>query len=105
MKTYEVFLKKAGKDEFRHAGSFEAPDDEMAVMYGRESYARRAEGAEMWLVERSDIISADPDYLAANAVKPHRHNDGSAIAERRKRKRDEAEQGSKAQTVGGGEQR
>ncbi len=84
MNVYEVFLKKAGKDEFRHAGSLEAPDAEMAVMYGRESYARRAEGAEMWLVDRKDLIVADPDFMAANADKPHRHNDGSAVAERRR---------------------
>ncbi len=89
MNVYEVFLKKAGKDEFRHAGSLEAPDAEMALLYGRESYARRAEGAEMWLVERSQIIAADPDFIAVNENKPHRHNDGSAIAERRKRKRTE----------------
>lgn len=90
MNVYEVFLKKAGKDEFRHAGSLEAPDAEMAIMYGRESYARRAEGAEMWLVERPNIIEADPNFLAANAEKPHRHNDGSAVAERRKRNRAES---------------
>ena len=94
MKVFEVFLKKAGKDEFRHAGSLEAPDRQIAVMYGRESYARRAEGAEMWLVERADIIEADPAFVAANADKPHRHNDGSVVAARRKRKRTEASEGS-----------
>ena len=87
MKIYEVFLKKAGKDEFRHAGSLEAPDDEMALMYGRESYARRAEGAEMWLVQRTNVIEADPSSMAVNVDKPHRHNDGSEIAARRKRQR------------------
>ena len=56
MKTYEVFLKKAGRDEFRHAGSLDAPDPEMAVMYARETHARRAEGAEMWLVERGNEL-------------------------------------------------
>jgi len=92
MNVYEVFLKKAGKDEFRHAGSLEAPDAEMAIMYGRESYSRRAEGAEMWLVERSNVIEADPSFLAANADKPHRHNDGSAVADRRKRNRAQAQE-------------
>lgn len=90
MNVYEVFLKKAGKDEFRHAGSLEAPDAEMAVMYGRESYARRAEGAEMWLVERRHVIEADTAFMAANAEKPHRHNDGSAVAERRKLQREQS---------------
>lgn len=87
MKTYEVFLKKAGKDEFRHAGALEAPDDELALLLARECYVRRAEGAELWLVERSDLIVADPGYLAANVDKPHRHNDGSEVAARRKRLR------------------
>lgn len=90
MKVYEVFLKKAGKDEFRHAGSLEAPDADLALMYGRESYSRRAEGSEMWLVERRHIVVADPTRLAVNEDKPHRHNDGSAVAERRKRTREAA---------------
>ncbi len=92
MQVYEVFLKKAGKDEFRHAGSLEAPDPEMAILYGRESYDRRAEGAEMWLVDRRHLIVADPAFLAVNETKPHRHNDGSAIAERRRRLRETADE-------------
>ena len=43
MKTYEVFLKKEGKDPFIHAGSFDAPDDEMALTYAREAYGRRSD--------------------------------------------------------------
>lgn len=91
MKTYEVFLKKAGKDEFRHAGALEAPDDEMARLLARESYVRRGEGSEMWLVARENLIQSDEDFLSPNFDKPHRHNDGSNIAARRKRKRDEGE--------------
>lgn len=91
MRTYEVFLKKEGKDEFRHAGALDAPDDEMALLLGRESYARRGEGAQMWVVARSNIIEGDRDFIAPNFDKPHRHNDGSNIAARRKRKRNEIE--------------
>lgn len=80
MKTYEVFLRKEGKEEFRHAGSLEAPDDELATLLARESYVRRAEGDEMWLVERAHIVEVDPALIAPNADKPHRHNDGSRIA-------------------------
>ena len=89
MRVYEVFLKKEGKDEFRHAGALEAPDPELARLLARESYVRRGEGAEMWLVDRDDLIVTEPDFLAANADKPHRHNDGSSIAARRKRLREE----------------
>ena len=36
MRIYEVFLKREGKDEFRHAGSLEASDDELAVVLARQ---------------------------------------------------------------------
>jgi ring-1,2-phenylacetyl-CoA epoxidase subunit PaaB len=88
--VYEVFLKRPGKDEFRHAGSLEAPDDEMAELYARETYARRHEGDEMWLVDRRHLIVADPADLDVNDNREHRHNDGSVIAGRRKRVRQES---------------
>ena len=91
MRTFEVFLKKAGRDEFRHAGSLEAPDPEMAVLLARDSYCRRAEGAEMWLVEREHVLVADEDMLAVTDHQPHRHNDGTAVAARRKALREGAE--------------
>ena len=84
MRVYEVFLRKEGKEEFRHAGSLEAPDPELAKLLARESYARRGEGDEMWLVDRATIVEAEPDLLAPNTDKPHRHNDGSKIAAWRK---------------------
>lgn len=89
MQTYEVFLKKSGKDEFRHAGSLQAPDRDMALPLAREAYSRRGEGDLMWLVDRDDIISAQPDLMAPNADKPHRHNDGKRVAAHRKQLREE----------------
>ena len=89
MKTYEVFIKKAGKDEFRHAGALDAPDPEMARLYAREAYLRRAEGDQFWLVDRDHLIVGDTDLVAPNADKSHRHNDGSLVAARRKRLRAE----------------
>jgi len=87
MRVYEVFLKRDGKDEFRHAGSLEAADDELAVVLARETYVRRAEGDRLWLVDRAHVVTVDDTYLAPNADKPHRHNDGSLVAERRRAQR------------------
>jgi ring-1,2-phenylacetyl-CoA epoxidase subunit PaaB len=84
VKVYEVFLKKDGKDSFVHAGSLEAPDDEMALLLGRESYVRRGEGDHMWLVAREHLVQADEAFLGPNAHKPHRLNDGSRIAAHRR---------------------
>lgn len=100
MKVYEVFLKKAGKDEFRHAGALEAPDDELALLLARECYSRRGEGDELWLVERSHVLVAPVEQLAVNADKPHRHNDGSLVAARRKAQRQGADDRGVAQGVG-----
>ncbi len=83
MRRYEVFLKKDGRDEHRHAGSLDAPDDEMALVL------RRAEGDRLWLVCRDHLIVGAPEFVAPNADKPHRHNDGERIAERRRRLRKE----------------
>lgn len=89
MHTYEVFLKKPGKDEFRHAGSLDAPDDEFAQLLGRDTYCRRGEGTEMWLVDRDHLIVVEGTLLDTNRDQSHRHNDGSAVAARRKQVRDE----------------
>ena len=64
MKTYEVFLKREGKDPFTHAGSFDAPDEEMALIYARETYGRRSEGEQMWVVPRTAVLSANEKELA-----------------------------------------
>lgn len=84
MQTYEVFLKKEGRDEFRHVGALDAPSDELALVLARESYIRRAEGADVWLVQRDNIVVGGADFVAPNADKPHRHHDGEAVAARRK---------------------
>ena len=88
MRRYEVFLKKDGRDGYRHAGSLDAPDDELALVLARESYLRRAEGDRLWLVDRTHLITGSPEFVAPNADKPHRHNDGERIAERRRRLRE-----------------
>ncbi len=88
MRIYEVFLKREGKEEFRHAGSLEAATPELALVLARENYARRAEGDMMWLVDRAHIVEADPEFIAPNADKPHRHHDGARVAARRRAQRE-----------------
>ncbi|MDE0162258.1 MAG: 1,2-phenylacetyl-CoA epoxidase subunit B [Acidimicrobiaceae bacterium] len=84
MHVYEVFVKKDGRDEFRHAGALEAATDELALVLAREGYVRRAEGDRLWVVRRDHVVAADDDFVAPNADKPHRHHDGAAVAARRK---------------------
>ena len=88
MPVFEVFLKKDGRDEFRHAGALDAADDELAIIAARECYVRRAEGDRLWVVRRDHILAPDPEFSAPNADKPHRHHDGQAVAARRKSRRE-----------------
>ncbi len=88
--TYEVFLKRDGREEYRHAGALDAPNDELALIFARESYLRRAEGDRLWLVRREHLIVADDGFVQGNADKPHRHHDGAAVAARRRARRDAA---------------
>lgn len=89
MATYEVFLKKDGRDEYRHAGALDAANDELALVMARESYIRRAEGNRVWIVNRDHVLAAGDDFIGPNADKPHRHHDGAAVAARRKAAREE----------------
>ncbi|MCY3649898.1 MAG: 1,2-phenylacetyl-CoA epoxidase subunit B [Acidimicrobiaceae bacterium] len=84
MHVYEVFVKKDGRDEFRHVGPLEAATDELALVLAREGYLRRAEGDRLWVVRRDHVIVAGDDFVGPNADKPHRHHDGAAVADRRK---------------------
>lgn len=87
MRVYEVFVKKDGRDEFRHVGALEAATDELALVLAREAYLRRAEGDRLWVVRRDHVVAAADDFVAPNADKPHRHHDGAAVAARRKASR------------------
>jgi len=93
MSIYEVFVKKDGRDEFRHAGALDAANDELALILARESYLRRAEGDRLWLVRRDHLVVADDAFVRPNAHKPHRHHDGAAVAARRKAAREESRHG------------
>lgn len=93
MYVYEVFIKRDGRDEFRHVGALEAATDELALVLAREGYLRRAEGDRMWVVRRDHVIAASDDFLAPNADKPHRHHDGAAVAARRKAARQSSRSG------------
>lgn len=84
MAIFEVFLKKDGRDEFRHVGALDAANNELALVAARECYVRRAEGNLLWVVRRDNILMPDREFTAPNANKPHRHHSGEAVAARRK---------------------
>jgi len=84
---YEVFLRKLGRDPFTHAGTLMAPDDEMALVYARETYTRRGEGDEIWVVRREHVLRAGADFLWPTTQRHHSSNDGALVAARRRSRR------------------
>ncbi len=83
MAVYEVFLKKAGKDPITHAGSLNALDDEMALLFARDCYNRRGEGDQMWVVKRDNVlVAAEADLEVSD--RDHRHSDGQLLIKLRK---------------------
>lgn len=91
MYTYEVFLKRDGREGFAHAGSLDAPDDELARLYCRETYVRRGEGSHAWVVRRDHLVVVDPADLAVTTGRGHAVNDGTALAARRRARRSGSE--------------
>ena len=55
----------------------------MALIYARETYGRRSEGEQMWVVPRTAVLSANEKELAM-ADRDHKHNDGLLVAELRR---------------------
>jgi phenylacetate-CoA oxygenase PaaH subunit len=92
MPTYEVFLRKEGRESFTHAGALDAADDELALLYVRETYVRRGEGAHAWVVRRDHIAEVDPEDLGVAARRAHSLNDGTVVAARRKERRADQQQ-------------
>jgi ring-1,2-phenylacetyl-CoA epoxidase subunit PaaB len=90
MHTYEVFLRREGREGFAHVGSLDAPDDELARLYCRETYVRRGEGNHAWVVRRDHVLEVDHADRAVTTGRHHAVNDGTVVAARRRARRSEA---------------
>ena len=60
-KTYEVFIQLERGKPHVYAGSIDAADDPMALMFAREHYGRDQKCAQIWVVPRDAILRTDYD--------------------------------------------
>lgn len=78
MKTYEVFLRRKGREDdggFRHVGSLQAPSSNLALDYGHEIFGRRIDVGDVWVVDRDAIVAAtgaDHSALDIPSRRPYR---------------------------------
>ena len=74
---WEVFTQAEGGAPHEHAGSVHAPDAEMALQNARDTYARRGEAVNIWVVPTSAITASSPEeagpFFDPGNDKPYRH--------------------------------
>jgi ring-1,2-phenylacetyl-CoA epoxidase subunit PaaB len=57
-RQYEVFRREHDGKPLEHAGSLEAPADDLAVLYARQIYGRRNDADTLWIVPREAVIAS-----------------------------------------------
>jgi ring-1,2-phenylacetyl-CoA epoxidase subunit PaaB len=73
--TYEVFHQQKRGQHHTHVGSVHAPNPEMAILFGKEQYARRGETVNLWVVKSADVFATeyeDTDIFETTPLKVHR---------------------------------
>ncbi len=59
--TYEVFHQKKSGTQHTHVGIVHAPNAEMALVFAKESFARRGATSNIWVVKSSDVTATSYD--------------------------------------------
>lgn len=74
---WEVFVQAKSGTPHKHAGSVHAADREMALQNARDTYSRRSEGTNIWVVPAALIVASSPEdigsFFEPSNDKPYRH--------------------------------
>jgi len=62
---WEVFVQSKNGLPYKHSGSVQAPDAEMALQNARDLYTRRHEGTSIWVVKSEDIVASNPEDVGS----------------------------------------
>lgn len=83
MRVYEIFRQEREGDPMTHGGSLLAPNDELALHYARDIFARRNEALRLWVVAREHVAELDdPDLLKPPLDHSYRRPDGYNVVPR-----------------------
>ncbi len=94
-RVWEVFRQESEGDPMVHGGSVSAPDEELALHYAREFYARRGESSRLWIVPRDAIVELDdPDLLHPPFDRSFKKPGGYVIKHKLETARARAQEGS-----------
>jgi phenylacetate-CoA oxygenase PaaH subunit len=70
MKIFEVFARREEGGPMVHISSLEATDIEMAIILAKETFGRRADVLEFWVVDRDHILSSKDYGIESYPVVP-----------------------------------
>lgn len=73
--TYEVFHQRKRGTHHVHVGNVHAPNAELAILFGKEQYARRGTCVNLWVVKTEDVFATeyrDSDIFETTNEKMHR---------------------------------
>ena len=73
--TYEVFHQRKRGTHHVHVGSVHAPSADLAVLFGKEQYARRGTCVNLWVVKTEHVFATeyeDSDIFETTKDKIHR---------------------------------
>lgn len=84
--TWEVFhIEKRGEHPV-HVGSLHAPSADLALVYAKEQYGRRAKSFGIWVVRTADVFTIggddDADIFATTPEKTYREASGYRVGTR-----------------------
>lgn len=73
--TYEVFHQARRGQHHQHVGIVHAPNPEMAILFGKEQFARRGTTVNLWVVKSAEVYTTeyeDSDIFESTPEKHHR---------------------------------
>ena len=89
---WEVFGKRTADDAWQAVGAVQAPDEEVALLFAKESFFRHGEGVDVAVVRTRDFhVSGDPDLLAFHTDKSYKLQSGYPLGDKRRRAAEHAQ--------------
>ncbi|MEO0144408.1 MAG: hypothetical protein ABIL49_07605 [candidate division WOR-3 bacterium] len=68
MKVFEVFARRESGGPMVHISSLKAPDIETAIILVKETFGRRGDVLEFWVVDRENIFSTKKFNIPAGPI-------------------------------------
>jgi phenylacetate-CoA oxygenase PaaH subunit len=82
---WEVFGKRTAEDSWHAVGAVHAPDEQMALLFAKESFFRHGEGIDLAVVRTRDFHPLDdPELLAFHTDKTYKLQKGYPLGEKRR---------------------